>query len=65
VLSATQQRINQANAELDKLIGTRTRKIQSKLRNVVSLSEVSSRDILGLGAPEEDDASDMETGDED
>lgn len=55
VLSATQQRISQANAELDKLIGARTRKIQSKLRNVVSLSEVSSRDILGLGAPEEDD----------
>lgn len=49
VLSATQQRINQANAELDKLIGTRTRKIQSKLRNVVSLSEASSRDILGIG----------------
>lgn len=65
VLSATQQRINQANAELDKLIGTRTRKIQSKLRNVVSLSEVSSRDILGLGAPEEDDAADTDTGDED
>lgn len=61
VLSATQQRISQANAELDKLIGTRTRKIQSKLRNVVSLSEVSSRDILGLGAPEEEDS----TGDED
>jgi DNA recombination protein RmuC len=65
VLSATQQRISQANAELDKLIGTRTRKIQSKLRNVVSLSEVSSRDILGLGAPAEDDALDMENGDED
>ena len=65
VLSATQQRISQANAELDKLIGTRTRKIQSKLRNVVSLSDASSKDILGLGAPGDDDAPDAENGDED
>ena len=28
VLEATQRRINQANAELDKLVGTRTRQIQ-------------------------------------
>lgn len=64
VLAATQQRINQANAELDKLIGTRTRKIQSKLRNVVSLSEMSSRDILGIKFPEED-AADIEFSEED
>lgn len=64
VLSATQQRINQANAELDKLIGTRTRKIQSKLRNVVSLSEMSSRDILGIELPGED-AADIELSEED
>lgn len=54
VLSATQQRINQANAELDKLIGTRTRKIQSKLRNIVSLPEMDSQEILGLDAIEEE-----------
>lgn len=48
VLSATQQRINQANDELDKLIGTRTRKIQSKLRSVVSLPENNTQDILGM-----------------
>ncbi len=47
VLAATQQRINQANVELDKLIGTRTRKIQSKLRNIVNLSDSSSMEILG------------------
>lgn len=64
VLSATQQRINQANAELDKLIGTRTRKIQSKLRNVVTLSDVSAREILGIGAPDEDIA-DNEMSEED
>lgn len=65
VLAATQQRISQANAELDKLIGTRTRKIQSKLRNVASLPEVKSKEILEIGYPEEDDAADTESGDED
>jgi Uncharacterized protein conserved in bacteria len=64
VLSATQQRINQANAELDKLIGTRTRKIQSKLRNVVSLSETNSRELLGIGFPGEDDQADSDLSEE-
>ena len=64
VLSATQQRISQANAELDKLIGTRTRKIQSKLRNVVSLSETNSREVLGIGTIEEDDTTDIELSEE-
>ena len=53
VLEATQQRINQANVELDKLIGTRTRSIQRKLRNVVSLTEPESRDILEIDYVEE------------
>nr|WP_315022306.1 DNA recombination protein RmuC [uncultured Aminipila sp.] len=48
VLEATQQRINQANAELDKLIGTRTRSIQRKLRGITSLSELESTSILEL-----------------
>ncbi|MBE6034708.1 MAG: DNA recombination protein RmuC [Clostridiales bacterium] len=48
VLEATQQRINQANAELDKLIGTRTRSIQRKLRGITGLSELESTSILEL-----------------
>ncbi len=36
VLVATQQRLNQANNELDKLVGVRTRQIQRKLKNVQS-----------------------------
>ncbi len=52
VLAATQQRITQANAELDKLVGTRTRKIQSKLRNVTSLPEDSSRLLLDMDTTE-------------
>ncbi len=37
VLAKTQERITQANQELDKLVGTRTRKIQSALKNVEAL----------------------------
>lgn len=48
VLATTQQRITQANAELDKLIGTRTRSIQRKLSSVATLTEVESKEILEL-----------------
>ena len=46
ILSATQQRINQANTELDKLIGVRTRAIQRKLRNVEKLDDASAQNLL-------------------
>ena len=39
VLELTQKRLEQANKELDKLVGVRTRQIQSKLRSVSSLSD--------------------------
>lgn len=48
VLTATQNRINQANAELDKLIGTRTRSIQRKLRGVAALDEEDSKKLLNI-----------------
>lgn len=48
VLEATQARINQANAELDKLIGTRTRSIQRKLRGVTALGESESAALLDM-----------------
>ncbi|MDR1797193.1 MAG: DNA recombination protein RmuC [Clostridiales Family XIII bacterium] len=38
VLESAQRRINQANSDLDKLIGTRTRAINRKLKDVASLS---------------------------
>jgi DNA recombination protein RmuC len=38
VLALTQQRLVQANEELDKLVGTRTRSIQRTLRGVQDLS---------------------------
>ncbi len=38
VLEMTQQRINQANAELDKLVGVRTRQIQRKLSGVQTIN---------------------------
>lgn len=65
VLTATQQRINQANAELDKLISTRTRKIQSSLRNVTGLPELSSKEILGIHSLEEEEPNLLECNEED
>jgi len=47
VLDATQKRINQANEELDKLVGVRTRTIQRKLRTVTALPEENSQAIIG------------------
>jgi len=46
VLEATQNRLNQANAELDKLVGVRTRQIQRTLKNVESLPIDSSMAAL-------------------
>lgn len=46
VLAVTQQRLEQANDELDKLVGVRTRQIQRKLKNVVSLKEDTARNLF-------------------
>lgn len=46
VLEATQNRLEQANKELDKLVGVRTRQIRSKLRTVSGLTEAETRDLL-------------------
>lgn len=48
VLVKTQERLNQANKELDTLIGTRTNVIRQKLKNVQSLPEHESREILDI-----------------
>ncbi len=47
VLESTQKRLEQANQELDRLVGVRTRVIRSKLRDVTELDEESSKRILG------------------
>ena len=46
VLAMTQQRLNQANNELDKLVGTRTRMIQRKLKAVDKLDPTQSAQLL-------------------
>ncbi len=47
VLVATQQRINQANSELDKLVGVRTRQIRRRLKDVQSI-ELSANSLEEL-----------------
>ena len=54
VLTATQQRLEQAHSELDKLVGVRTRKIQSKLRHLSTLPDASSVAILGIDGSTDD-----------
>ncbi len=46
VLSATQNRLDQANKELEKLVGTRTRQIQRALKNVTQLPACESARLL-------------------
>lgn len=46
VLAATQSRIDQANRELDKLVGVRTRKIQSTLKNITALSDSEADNLI-------------------
>ena len=48
VLTAAQKKINQANEDLDRLVGTRSRMIRSKLRKVTALSEEESAGLLDL-----------------
>ena len=45
-LTQTQNRLDQASRELDKLVGTRTRAIRRKLKGVTELSEEESRKLL-------------------
>jgi len=52
VLALTQNRLEQAHSELDKLVGVRTRKIQSKLRTVTTLDENTKNSILEIESEE-------------
>jgi len=46
LLEKTQKKINEANTELDKLVGVRTRIIQRKLKDVHELPEPESKNLL-------------------
>ncbi|MGN0659178.1 MAG: DNA recombination protein RmuC [Emergencia sp.] len=48
VLMAAQKKINQANDDLDKLVGTRSRMIRSKLKKVTMLSDEDAAELLDL-----------------
>ncbi len=59
VLAKAKERIDQTGSELDKLIGTRTRKINSKLKSVAELpAEESERllDTADMSPPDAEDA---------
>ncbi len=52
VLTAAQSRINQASDEIDKLVGTRTRQIQRRLRSVSMLDDATAQKLLEEGGEE-------------
>lgn len=52
VLVQTQTRLEQANKELDKLVGVRTRKIRSTLKKITSLSDVDASKLIDEGGDE-------------
>ena len=54
ILEATQKKINQANDDLDRLIGTRTKSIIRKLKNVTQLPEKQAADVLELTNSDDD-----------
>ena len=46
VLQKTQKKVGEASDELDKLVGTRTRMIQSKLSSIENLDEEETNKLL-------------------
>ena len=50
-LKATQTRLTQAHEELDKLVGTRTRRMQLKLRGLTQITSADAEKILQLDQP--------------
>ncbi len=47
-LEKTQRKVGEASDELDKLVGTRTRMIRSKLKNIEALDSQESSKMLGI-----------------
>ena len=56
-LRATQTRLTQANEELDKLVGTRTRRMQLKLRGLTQTTSADAEKILQLDPPDSESKS--------
>ena len=54
-LTQTQNRLDQASRELDKLVGTRTRAIRRKLKGVTELSEAETQKVLDIGTDSEEE----------
>ena len=53
VLNAAQNKLNQASSEIDKLVGTRTRQINRKLKSVEKLSDNQSYEYIVSSNEEE------------
>jgi len=56
VLKKAQNQLNLASTNIDHLVGTRTRQIQRKLKNVQELPNSKGQDMLGLDEGEEEES---------
>jgi len=55
VLKKAQNQLNLASSNIDNLVGTRTRQIQRKLKNIQELPHSSTQEIIGLDEEEEEE----------
>lgn len=53
VLVKAQKALNNANDQIDKLVGTRTRMIRSKLKNVTALTDIQTKSVLEIDMTDE------------
>jgi DNA recombination protein RmuC len=58
VLEKAKKKISEANQELDNLVGTRTRILLSKLKNVQELPSQQSEKLLGDAGEEDENVGD-------
>jgi len=55
VLKKAQNQLNLASSNIDNLVGTRTRQIQRKLKNIQELPNSSTQEIIGVDEGEEEE----------
>ncbi|MDD2591487.1 MAG: DNA recombination protein RmuC [Erysipelotrichaceae bacterium] len=58
ILASTQLKLDQANKELDKLVGVRTRAIQRKLKNVDKINALDTEKLLDIDTTDDEETVD-------
>ena len=59
VLKKAQEKINKASEDIDELVGTRTKKINARLKSFEELPVIDANSILQLNKDDEDEPEDL------